>query len=84
MDSRFPPVGPANHIIPPGGTFLQEPPDLFPEPQVQPQMVECEVRVTQNFIMQVVAPPGQYVGQVVFEVQGENQWQARTEFRPRD
>ena len=83
-DSRFPPGGSANHIIPAGGSFLQEPPDLFPVPQVQPQMVECEVRVTQSFIMQVTAPPGQYVGQVVFEVQGENQWQAQTEFRQRD
>ena len=84
VDSRFPPIGSANHIIPAGGNFLQEPPVLSPVPEVQPQVVECEVTVTQRFTMQVTAPPGQYVGQVVFEVQGDNQWQAQTEFRLRD
>jgi hypothetical protein len=74
-DSRFPAVGPANHTIHPQGSFVQEPPELSPAlPDYQPQIVNCEVVLNQSFMMEIVAPPGQYVERVTFEVRGFEDW----------
>lgn len=82
-ESRYPAIGFADIPVASPGNFVQEPPELSPVQFVQPQVVECEVVLNSSFTMQVTAPVGQYVKQVVFRVTGQDQWTADTVFEPR-
>jgi hypothetical protein len=80
VDSRYPETGPAAAFILPGDSFVQEPPELLPDPITMPQVVSSEVSFQGPFTMTVTAPPGMFVAEVVFEVTDFDVWEARPRF----